>query len=87
MHLRFVAAGFSAMLVFFAVAAALAIETGTDDDPVCSGRAPFREVAQDEIYTFDELCGMRQDFLRTDRERAGALGWARARGARPARRN
>jgi len=77
MHLRFVAAGFSAMLVFFAVAAALAIETGTDDDPVCSGRAPFREVAQDEIYTFDELCSLREDF-RTDRERRGTVGWAKA---------
>jgi hypothetical protein len=39
----------------------------TEDDRVCTGSKPFREVAQDEIYTMAELCRMREDSLRGDR--------------------
>src|SRR5438309_1234270 len=65
MNLRLpAAAAFAVTLVFFATAAALAGDAAPEDDAVCTGRAPFREVAQDEIYTFAELCSIRQDFLR-----------------------
>ncbi len=85
MHLRLQTA-IAVTLVMSAITAASAVETGTENDPVCTGRAPFREVAQDEIYTFQELCSMREDFLRADRGRtsAGAIGWARARSTAPA---
>jgi len=89
MNLRLPAAAFAVTLVCFAAAAAFAMDAAPGDDAVCTGRAPFREVAQDEIYTFAELCGIRQDFLRADRGRSslGALGWAKGRGAAPPRRN
>ena len=84
------AAAIAAMLVVSAAAAApLARDGAPEDDAVCAGRAPFREVAQDEIYSFPELCSMRQDFLREDRgrTRAGAVGWAKGRGSPPARKD
>jgi len=89
MNLRLPAAAFAATLVFFAAAAALAGDVAPEDDAVCTGRAPFREVAQDEIYTFAELCSIRQDFLRADREKTGtgAVGWAKTPSAAPPRRN
>ena len=89
MNLRLpAAAAFAATLVFFAAAAAFAGDAAPEDDAVCTGRAPFREVAQDEIYTFAELCGIRQDFLRADRGRSlGAVGWAKTPSAAPPRRN
>ena len=77
MQLRVTAAAYALMLVMSASGAALAAEAATEDDLACTGRAPFREVAQDEIYTFDELCSLREDF-RTDRERRGTVGWAKA---------
>jgi hypothetical protein len=48
-------------------AAAMAVAT---EDDICTGSKPFREVAQDEIYTMAELCRMREDSLREDREQA-----------------
>src|ERR1700694_4054818 len=51
-------------------AAAMAVAT---EDDICTGSKPFREVAQDEIYTMAELCRMREDSLREDRERAPLL--------------
>ncbi len=90
MNLRLpAAAAFAATLVCFAAAAAFAGDAAPEDDAVCTGRAPFREVAQDEIYTFAELCGIRQDFLRADRGRTGlsAVGWAKGRSAAPPPRN
>src|SRR5439155_20094688 len=89
MNLRLPAAAFAVTLVFFAAAAAFAGDAPLEDDAVCTGRAPFREVAQDEIYTFAERCGIRQDFLRADRGRTGlsAVGWAKGRSAAPPPRN
>jgi hypothetical protein len=89
MHRRLPTAAFAAMLVMSAVAAAFAGDAVAEEDPVCNGRAPFREVAQDEIYTFGELCGMREDFRRPDRGRTspGAVGWAKAPSAAPPRKN
>jgi len=76
MNFRIATAALAVTLVMSAVAT-FAAETATENDAVCTGRAPFREVAQDEIYTFDELCSLREDF-RTDRERRGTVGWAKA---------
>ncbi len=89
MHRRLPTAAFAAMLVMSAVAVAFAGDTAPEDDAVCTGRAPFREVAQDEIHTFGELCSMREDFRRPDRERtgAGAVGWAKTPSAAPPRKN
>src|SRR5260370_40507251 len=89
MNLRLPAAAFAATLVCFAAAAAFAGDAAPEDDAVCTGRAPFREVAQDEIYTFAELCGIRQDFLRADRGRSGlgAVGWAKTPSAAPPRKD
>ena len=88
MHHRLPTAAFAAMLVMSAVAVAFAGDTAPEDDAVCTGRAPFREVAQDEIHTFGELCSIRQDFLPAHRERTGTgVGWAKAPGAAPRRRN
>jgi hypothetical protein len=80
MQLRVTAAAYALMLVMSASGAALAAEAATEDDSACTGRAPFREVAQDEIYTFAELCSMRENFLRVNRERARppGVGWAKA---------
>ena len=65
------------MLVLSGVAAAFAAELGTDDR-ACAGQAPFREVAQDEVYTFDERCSMRDGFG-ADRGPTGieGIGWAK----------
>ena len=89
MHRRLPTAAFAAMLVMSAVAAAFARDAVAEEDAVCTGRAPFREVAQDEIHTFGELCSIRQDFLPAHRERTGTggVGWAKAPGAAPRRRN
>ena len=89
MNLRPRTAAFAAMLVMSAVAAAFALDAVAEEDAVCTGRAPFREVAQDEIYTFGELCSMREDFRRPDRERTGpgAVGWAKTPSAAPPRKN
>jgi hypothetical protein len=89
MHRRLPTAGFAAMLVMSAVAAALTGDAVAEDDAVCTGRAPFREVAQDEIYTFGELCGIRQNFIRADRGRTGVgtVGWAKAPSAAPRHKN
>ena len=90
MNLRLpAAAAFAVTLVCFAAAAAFAGDAAPEDDAVCTGRAPFREVAQDEIYTFAELCSMRQDFIRADRGRTGvgSVGWAKTPSAAPPRRN
>jgi hypothetical protein len=66
------------MLVMSGVATVFAVEPGTDD-PVCTGQAPFREVAQDEVYTFDERCSIREDASRAERGHGGAVGWAKVR--------
>ena len=89
MHRRLPTAAFAVTLVVSAVAAAFAGDAAPEDDAVCTGRAPFREVAQDEIYTFGELCGIRQNFIRADRGRTGlgAVGWAKTPSAAPRRRN
>ena len=89
MHRCLPTAAFAAMLVMSAAAAAFPGDAVTGDDAVCTGRAPFREVAQDEIYTFAELCSMREDFRRPDRERSGpgGVGWARTPSAAPPRKN
>ena len=65
MHLRLQTA-IAVTLVMSAITAASAVETGTENDPVCTGRAPFREVAQDEIRTIPELCGLHDQILRGD---------------------
>ena len=89
MHRRLPVAAFAAMLVVSAAPAAFAGDAAPEDDAVCTGHAPFREVAQDEIYTFGELCSMREDFRRPDRERSGpgGVGWAKAPSIAPRRRN
>jgi hypothetical protein len=89
MNLRLPTAAFAVTLVISAAAAAFAGDAAPEDDAVCTGRAPFREVAQDEIYTFAELCSMRQNFIRAERGRAGTgtVGWARSPSAAPPRRN
>jgi hypothetical protein len=89
MHRRLPTAAFAAMLVMSGAAAAFAMDAAPGDDAVCTGRAPFREVAQDEIYTFAELCSMREDFRRPDRGRTGpgAVGWAKTPSAAPPRKN
>jgi hypothetical protein len=89
MHSRLPTAAFAAMLVMSAAAAAFAGDAVAEEDPVCTGRAPFREVAQDEIYTFGELCSMREDFRRPNRERTGpgGVGWAKTPSAPPLRKN
>jgi hypothetical protein len=65
------------MLALSGVAATFAVELGADDR-ACTGQAPFREVAQDEVYTFDERCSMRDEFG-ADRGRTGVegIGWAK----------
>jgi hypothetical protein len=73
------------MLTASGAAATFAMGPPTEEEPVCSGRAPFREVAQDEIYTFDELCQMRDDFVPAHRGRIGTIGWARGHPAVPTR--
>jgi hypothetical protein len=80
MQLRAATAAYALMLVISVVASAFAAETAAEEEPACTGRAPFREVAQDEIYTFAERCRMREEFLRADRERAlpNGVGWAKA---------
>ena len=89
MHRRLPTAAFAVTLVVSAVAAAFTGDAVAEDDAVCTGRAPFREVAQDEIYTFAELCSMREDFRRPDRGRTGpgAVGWAKTPSAAPPRKN
>lgn len=89
MNLRLLTPVFAVTLVMSAAAAAFAGEAAPEDDAVCTGRAPFREVAQDEIYTFAELCSMRQNFIRAQRERTGvgSVGWAKSPSAAPPRRN
>jgi len=89
MHRRLPVAAFAAMLVVSAAPAAFAGDAAPEDDAVCTGHAPFREVAQDEIYTFGELCGIRQNFIRADRGRTGVgtVGWAKAPSAAPRRKN
>ncbi|HXN44281.1 MAG TPA: hypothetical protein VN917_08565 [Xanthobacteraceae bacterium] len=89
MHRRPPIAAFAVTLVCFGLAAAFTGDAVAEEDPVCAGRAPFREVAQDEIYTFGELCSMREDFRRPDRERSGpgGVGWAKAPSIAPRRRN
>jgi|GEM_PF-6348964 len=89
MNLRLPTAAFAVTLVFSAAAAAFARDAAPEDDAACSGRAPFREVAQDEIYTFAELCSMRQNFIGAERGRTGVgtVGWARSPGAAPPRRH
>jgi hypothetical protein len=88
MSLRLPTAAFAVTLVISAAAAAFAGDAAPEDE-VCTGRAPFREVAQDEIYTFAELCSMRQNFIRTERGRTGvgSVGWARSPSTAPPRRN
>jgi hypothetical protein len=80
MQLRAATAAYALMLVISVVASAFAAETAAEEEPACTGRAPFREVAQDEIYTFAERCRMREDFVRADREHArpSGVGWAKA---------
>ena len=82
-------AAIAGMLALSVAAAAPAREGEPEDDAVCTGRAPFREMAQDEIYSFRELCSMREDFRREDRARtrAGAVGWAKGRGSPPPRKD
>jgi hypothetical protein len=82
MHRRLPTAAFAVTLVMSAVAAAFAMDAAPGEDAVCTGRAPFREVVQDETYTFGELCSMREDFRRPDRGRTGAngIGWAKTSG-------
>jgi hypothetical protein len=89
MHRRSPTAAFAAILVMSGAAAAFAMDAAPGDDAVCTGRAPFREVAQDEIYTFGELCSIRQNFLPADRERTGtgAVGWAKTPSTAPRRKN
>jgi hypothetical protein len=88
MNLRLPTAAFAVTLVMSA-AAAFAGDAAPEDDAVCTGRAPFREVAQDEVYTFAELCSLRQNFIRADRGRTGldAVGWARSPSAARPHRN
>lgn len=80
MQLRIASGTCALMLIVSIVANASAAETATEDESPCTGRAPFREVAQDEIYTFAERCSMRENFVRADRERAQptGIGWAKA---------
>jgi hypothetical protein len=89
MHRRLPTAAFAVTLVMSAAAAAFAMDAAPGDDAICTGRAPFREVAQDEIYTFGELCGVREDFRRPDRERTGTgvVGWAKTPSTPPPRKN
>jgi hypothetical protein len=89
MNLRLPTAAFAVTLVMSAAAAAFAGDAAPEDDAACTGRAPFREVAQDEIYTFAELCSMRQNFIRADRGRTGAgtVGWARSPSVAPRRKD
>jgi hypothetical protein len=71
-------AAIAAMLAISA-ATSLATEARTEDEPLCGGRAPLREVAQDEVYTFAEQCSLRRDFARPEpRRMPGGIGWARA---------
>jgi len=79
-QLRVATAAYTLMLIVSVVGNASAAETVTEDESSCTGRAPFREVAQDEIYTFAERCSMREDFVRADSERAQptGTGWAKA---------
>ena len=87
MNLRLPTVAFAVTLVMSA--AAVFAGDAAPEDAACTGRAPFREVAQDEIYTFAELCSMRQDFIRADRGRTGvgSVGWAKTPSAAPPRRN
>jgi hypothetical protein len=87
MNLRLPTVAFAVTLVMSAAAAFAG--DAAPEDAACTGRAPFREVAQDEIYTFAELCSMRQDFIRADRGRTGvgSVGWAKSPGGAPPRRN
>ena len=81
MKLRLATAAIAAgMLVLSGVATTSAMEARTENDPVCTGIAPFREVAQDEVYTFDERCSMRE-VLGADRGGVGSVGWAKASGS------
>lgn len=60
-------------------------QSSAAEDPACTGRAPFREVAQDEMRSFAEICRI-GDALGVERRGPGigAIGWARGRGAAPA---
>ena len=89
MNIRLPTVAFAVTLVISAAAPAFAMDAAPEDDAACTGRAPFREVAQDEIYTFAELCSMRQNFIRAERGRTGigSVGWAKTPSAAPPRRN
>ena len=89
MSLRLTTAAFAVTLLVSGTTTAFAVDAAAEDGQVCNGRAPFREVAQDEVYTFDERCTVRDDFLRPDRARVGtgAVGWAKGHGAAPARKD
>jgi hypothetical protein len=89
MSLRLPTAAFVVTLLVSGTATAFAGDAAAEDGQVCGGRAPFREVAQDEVYTFDERCSVRDDFLRPDRARTGtgAVGWAKAHGVVPMRKD
>ena len=54
------------------------------EEPACSGRAPFREVAQDEIHTFAERCSL-ESLAGTGRgpTNGNTVGWAKGRGTAP----
>jgi hypothetical protein len=85
MKLPLASAAIASILLFLAAATTFALDAATEGDEPCTGRAPFREVAQDELYTFDELCRMREDFLPADRVRPRGIGWAKARSSVPVR--
>jgi hypothetical protein len=85
MKLPLASVAVTSILLFVTAATAFALDAATEGDEACTGRAPFREVAQDEFYTFDELCRMREDFLPADRVRPRGIGWAKARVSLPVR--
>ena len=53
------------------------------DDDVCTGSKPFREVAQDETRSMAELCRMQEEFLRGDRGWQDTPPYARGHGQLP----
>src|SRR5947209_4230326 len=75
----------AATVLIFACSAAAFPEREAADDGACTGRAPFREVAQDEMRSFAEICGF-GGAVRGEPQRSGtgAVGWAKGRGIAPA---
>jgi hypothetical protein len=65
--MRLATATAALMLLLTAGARVFAAERIAQDDFVCAGSKPFREVAQDEIHTMAELCAMQEEFLRGER--------------------